>query len=74
MIENDATAALKQLLQEHSDLGGCLILCASSLQTHLRICEAGEKPKSQILLNAYKQALEVLNQYNLIESDHWQQF
>lgn len=74
MIETDATAALKQVLQEHSDLSGCLILCASSLQTHLRICEAGGKPKSTILLNAYKQAVEVLSQYSLIEASHWQEF
>lgn len=74
VIKTEATEALKQILQEHSDLGGCLILCASSLQTHLRICEAAQKPKSTILINAYKQAIEVLSQYDLIEADQWQEF
>lgn len=74
MVGNETRDAVVQLLKEHGDLAGVLLLCAGTLQTYLSISEVEEKPPPRILLSAYKQVIEVLAQYDFIEPDNWKNF
>lgn len=74
MVSNETTEAVSRLLKEHSDLAGCLLLCAGTLQTYLKLYEAENKPPPRILLNSYKQSIEILAQYDFIEPENWHKF
>lgn len=74
MVGNETSQAINNLLKEHADLAGVLLLCAGTLQTYLSISEVEDKPPPRILLSAYKQAIEVLAQYDFIEPGNWKTF